>query len=98
MVAKMEIMPFQGLPIGIETLHHALLNRKRAVIIMAAVKNHRWAFDFPRGVAGMAGTDARRWLVGDRRVIGDKGPCRWRRGDEVNAQPPTHAVTDDSNT
>src|SRR5262245_26517510 len=98
MIAKIEIMPFQGLPIGIETLHHALLDRKRAVIVMAAVKNHRRAFDFPRGITRMARTDARRWLIGDRRIIGDKGPCRRRRGDEVDAQPPTHAVTDDSNT
>ena len=58
MVAKMEIVPFQWLAIGIETLHHALLHRKRAVIIMAAVKDHRGAFNLPRGVARMTRPDA----------------------------------------
>src|SRR5262245_7854228 len=98
MVAKMKIMPFQGLPIRVETLHHALLNRKRAVIIMAAVKDHRGAFDLPRGVTWMTGPDTGCRFVGNRRIIGDKGACGWRRGDEVDAQPPTHAVTDDSDT
>src|SRR5262249_32638156 len=96
MIAEMEIMPFQGLPIGIETLHHALLDWKCAVIVMAAVKDHRGAFDFPRGIARVARPDARRRFVGNRGIIGDEGPRRWRRGDEVDTQPPTHAITNDS--
>src|SRR5262249_3369525 len=96
MIAEMKIVPFQWLPVGIKTLHDALLNRKRAVIIMAAVKDHRGAFDLPRGIARVARADACRRLVGNRGIIGDEGPRRWRRGDEVDTQPPAHAVTDDS--
>src|SRR5215831_629484 len=96
MIAKMEVMPFQWLPIGVKTFHHSLLDRKRAVIVMAPVKDHRRAFDFPCGIARVARPDARYRFVGNRRIIGDEGARRWRRGDEVDTQPPTHAITNDS--
>ena len=97
MVAKMEIVPFQWLPIGIKTLHHALLNRKRAVPVMAAVKNHRRAFDLPRGVARMTRPDTGGRFVGNRGIIGDKGTRPRGGGNEMDTEPPAHAVTDDSN-
>src|SRR5215831_16088579 len=96
MITKMEVVPFQWLPVGVKTFHHPLLNRKRAVIIMAAVKDHRWAFNFPCSIARVARPDARRRFVGNRGIIGDESSRRWRRGDEVDTQPPTHAITNDS--
>src|SRR5437867_9936660 len=97
MIAKMEVVPFQRLPIGVETLHHTLLDRKRAVPVMAAVKDHRGAFNLPRGIARVTRPDARRWLIGNRGIIGDESSCGWRRGDEMDAEAPAHAVADDSN-
>src|SRR4030095_8695463 len=97
MIAKMEVVPFQRLPVGVETLHQTLLDRKRAVPVMAAVKDHRGAFNLPRGIARVTRSDARRWLIGYRGIIGDEGSRGWCRGNEVNAQPPAHAVADDSN-
>src|SRR5262245_13975275 len=96
MIAKMEVVPFQGLPVGVKTFHHALLDWKRAVPVVTAVKDHRGAFDFPCGIARMARPDARRGFVGNRGVVGDEGARGWRRGNEVDAQTPTHAVADDS--
>ena len=97
MVAKMKIVPFQGLAIGIETLHHALLNRKRAVPVMAAVKDHRGAFDLPRGVARMTRPDAGGRFVGNGGVIGDESSRGWRRGNEMDTQPSAHAIADHPN-
>src|SRR5215510_9284713 len=96
MLAKMEVVPFQWLPVSVKTFHHPLLDWKRAVIVMAAVKNHRWAFDFPRGVARMARPDARCRFVVNRWVIGHESSSRWRRRDEMDTQSPTHAITNDS--
>src|SRR5438132_4277036 len=97
MIAKMEVVPFQRLPIGVETLHHTLLDRKRAVPVMAAVKDHRGAFNLPRGIARVTRPDARRWLIGNRGIIGDERARGWRRGDEMDTEPPAHAVADHPN-
>src|SRR5215472_3986144 len=41
-VAKMKIVPLERLAIGMKTLHHPLLHRKRAGAIIAAIKHHGW--------------------------------------------------------
>src|SRR5512143_1347026 len=54
MIAEMKIVPLQRLAVRVKTFHHSLLHRKGAVLIVAAVKDHRRALDFARGIAGMA--------------------------------------------
>src|SRR5262245_28362552 len=97
MIAKMEVMPFQRLPVSIKAFHHPLLDRKRAVIIMAAVKNHRRALDLTRGIARVTRPNACRGLVCNRGIVGNKRTRGWCRGDKMDAQPPTHAVANDAN-
>src|SRR5262249_28651592 len=94
MVAEMKVMPLQRLTVGVKAFHDLLLHGKSAVLIVAAVKNHRGALDLTRGIARMTRPDARRLLVAHRRIIRDKGAHAWRRGDEMNTQPSAHAVAD----
>src|SRR5258705_8490599 len=77
-----------------KTFHYPLLHRKRAVLIVAAVKNHGGTFDFPRRVARMTRADLRRLFVTHRRIIGDEGARRGRGGDKVNTQASAHTIAD----
>ena len=46
MIAEMKIVPFQRLAVRVKAFHHPLLHRKRAVLIVAAIKDHGGARDF----------------------------------------------------
>src|SRR5436190_21777431 len=94
MVAEMKIVPLQRLAIGVETFHNPLLNRERAGAIVASIENHRWTLDLPRGVARMARSDSRRWLVSNRRVVSHKGAYSGRCGNKMDSDAPAHAVAD----
>ena len=94
-IAEVEIVPLQRLTVGVKTFHHALLHRERAVLVMAAVEDHRRTLDLARGVAGMTRPDRGRRLVAHRRIVGDEGARGWRCRDEVDTEPPAHAVSDD---
>src|SRR4029078_738964 len=75
-----------------KALHYALLNRKGAVLIVAAVQNHRRTFNFARGIAWVARPDFRRLLVPHRRIIRNEGAHGRGRGNKMNSEATAHAI------
>src|SRR5262245_15604820 len=90
----MKIVPFQRLAVGIKTVHHPLLHRSGAVLVMTTVKYHGRTAHFTDGVARMARANFRRLFVAHGGIICNERAHVGRRRNEMNAEPPTHAVTD----